>query len=58
MARCALVTGATGQDGAYLIELLLAAGEAHSVRALVKRTFAKVERDAHALGRCLHHAAE
>ncbi|MGH8230563.1 MAG: GDP-mannose 4,6-dehydratase, partial [Steroidobacteraceae bacterium] len=33
MAKCALITGITGQDGAYLAELLLAKGyEVHGVK--------------------------
>ena len=36
MAKCALITGITGQDGSYLAELLLAKG--YKVHGVVRRT--------------------
>lgn len=35
-AKCALITGITGQDGSYLTELLLAKG--YAVHGVVRRT--------------------
>lgn len=37
-SKCAVVTGATGQDGSYLIDLLLEKNEYYSVIAIVRRT--------------------
>ncbi len=36
MAKCALITGITGQDGSYLTELLLARG--YDVHGIIRRT--------------------
>src|SRR5688572_30546893 len=36
MAKCALITGITGQDGSYLTELLLAKG--YSVHGMIRRS--------------------
>jgi GDPmannose 4,6-dehydratase len=36
--KCAVVTGATGQDGSYLVDLLLEKDEYYSVVAIVRRT--------------------
>ena len=50
MAKLALITGITGQDGSYLSELLLAKG--YEVHGLVRRT--ALEDPLHRMGRIAH----
>src|SRR5690242_3698036 len=57
MARTALITGITGQDGSYLAEFLL--GKGYRVCGLVRRTsHDATERIAHLLGQIELHQAD
>jgi GDPmannose 4,6-dehydratase len=57
MAKRALITGITGQDGSYLAELLLAKG--YEVHGMVRRSSEeKFERIAHLKGRVLLHQGD
>lgn len=56
-ARSALVTGVTGQDGSYLVELLLSKG--YEVHGMVRRSSTETfERIAHLTGRIELHQAD
>src|SRR5207248_10492514 len=57
MAKRALITGVTGQDGSYLAELLLSKG--YEVHGMVRRSSEeKFERIAHLKGRVLLHQGD
>ncbi len=57
MARKALITGTTGQDGAYLAEFLL--GKGYQVHGMVRRSSTEnFERIAHLRGRVTLHQAD
>src|SRR5437868_10234694 len=57
MARRALITGITGQDGSYLAELLLSKG--YEVHGMVRRSSEeKFERIAHLKGKILLHQGD
>ncbi|MCR4412935.1 MAG: GDP-mannose 4,6-dehydratase [Thermoguttaceae bacterium] len=57
MARKALITGTTGQDGAYLAEFLL--GKGYEVHGMVRRSSTEnFERIAHLRGRVTLHQAD
>ena len=50
MAKVALITGITGQDGSYLAELLLAKG--YTVHGIIRRV--ALEYEAHRIWRIRH----
>ncbi|HWE25418.1 MAG TPA: GDP-mannose 4,6-dehydratase, partial [Myxococcales bacterium] len=57
MAKRALITGITGQDGSYLAELLLSKG--YEVHGMVRRSSEeKFERIAHLKGKILLHQGD